>query len=336
MRLGLSADTYRWIAFPWMRADRPEFRSSGHYPPYIQSVEPPTVDTFVPDWLLERVIAHDVSVLALDVGLLGDIPLATAFGQRCEAAGVQLLGTVSLDLGADSDRWEGESIGANSACFDPTRAGPLQTGWIGPSEMAIFDMATAICQAAGISVLSLVHGQPGRSNRYVGLGSVENRLTRIQSNVSLLIPRAQELGLTLALEPHMDYRSKELLQVVEAIGSPRLRLVFDFSDPLSVNEDPLDAARHVAPYLAAVHIRDMRVQALTEIATGAFFHTPLGEGNVPLLEMLQVLNDRSSDASSLPCCLKIVTRPEHDVEHWLKASLQWLQTRSSGDWFSRR
>ena len=155
----------------------------------------------------------------------------------------------------------------------------------------------------------------------------------MQSNVSLLIPRAEALGLTLALEPHMDYRSRELLEVVEAIGSPTLRLVFDFSDPLSVNEDPLDAARHVAPYVAAVHIRDMRVQALTEIATGAFFHTPLGEGNVPLLEILQVLNDRASNTSSLPCCLKVVTRPEHDVEHWLGASIEWLRTRSSVDWF---
>jgi sugar phosphate isomerase/epimerase len=291
------------------------------------------MDTFVPDWLLDRVIAHDGNVLALDVGLLGDLSLATEFGQRCEAAGVQLLGSVSLDLDAASDRWEGASISGNSACFDPTRAGPLKTGWLGSSEMAIFDMAMAICQAAGISVLSLIHGQPGRSNRYVGPGSVANRLARMQSNVSLLIPRAEALGLTLALEPHMDYRSTELLQVVEAIGSPTLRLIFDFSDPLSVNEDPLDAARHVAPYVAAVHIRDMRVQALTEIATGAFFHAPLGEGNVPLLEMLQVINDSASSGSSLPCCLKVVARPEHDVEHWLEASIEWLRTRSSVDWF---
>ena len=164
-------------------------------------------------------------------------------------------------------------------------------------------------------------------------GSAEFYGLDLQVSPAVLIPRAERLGLTLALEPHMDYRSTELLQVVEAIGSPALRLVFDFSDPLSVNEDPLDAARHVAPYVAAVHIRDMRVQALTEIATGAFFHAPLGEGNVPLLEMLQVINDSASSASSLPCCLKVVTRPEHDVEHWLEASIEWLRTRSSADWF---
>ena len=73
MRLGLSAETYRWIAFPWMRTDRSAFRASGHYAPYTLSADPPAVDAFVPDWLLERTVSHGLSVLALDVGLLGDL-----------------------------------------------------------------------------------------------------------------------------------------------------------------------------------------------------------------------------------------------------------------------
>ena len=74
MRLGLSAETYRWVAFPWMRADRPAFRSTSHYAPYLLSVAAPDHEADVPNWLLERVVAHGLTALALDLGLLGSRP----------------------------------------------------------------------------------------------------------------------------------------------------------------------------------------------------------------------------------------------------------------------
>ena len=217
-----------------MRTDRSEFRASSHYAPYTLSTDPPSMGAFVPDWLLARAVAHELSVLALDVGLLGDATRAQAFGQRCRTAGVELIGSVSVDLSA--------------------------------------------------------------------------------------------------LEPHMDYRCAELVQVVEAVGSPRLRLVFDFADSLSVNEDPLEAIHQAAPYTVAAHVRDMRVQALTEIATGAFFHTPVGDGHVPVGAMLDVLATASDDSERLPCCLKVVTRPEHDVEAWLRASIASVRENHGTYW----
>ena len=332
MRLGLSADTYRWIAFPWMRTDRSEFRASSHYAPYTLSTDPPSVGAFVPDWLLARAVAHELSVLALDVGLLGDATRARAFGQRCRTAGVELIGSVSVDLSAGTDDWDVGAHGVDSAHFDPRRAGPLYTGWVGSSQMAIASAAMTLAKAAGVSVLSLVHGHPGRTHRYDPTHPVPVQLACITSNVRSLVPLADALDLMLALEPHMDYRCAELVQVVEAVGSPRLRLVFDFADSLSVNEDPLEAIHQAAPYTVAAHVRDMRVQALTEIATGAFFHTPVGDGHVPVGAMLDVLATASDDSERLPCCLKVVTRPEHDVEAWLRASIASVRENHGTYW----
>lgn len=315
-----------------MRTDRSAFRASGHYAPYTLSADPPALDAFVPDWLLERTVSHGLSVLALDVGLLGDLAQAQTFGQRCRAAGVELVGSVSLDLGAGEDKWAAGSMGDDSARFDFQRAGPLHTGWIGSCEMAIASAAMALAQVAGVSVLSLVHGQPGRTNRYDRSDPIQAQLMRIASNVRRLIPEADALRLTLALEPHMDYRCAELVQVVEAVASPRLRLVFDFADSLSVNEDPLEAAQRAAPYTVAAHVRDMRVQALTEIATGAFFHTPIGDGHVPVGAMLEVLANAVTDPEQLFCCLKVITRPEHDVEAWLRASIATVRDNHGRYW----
>ena len=329
MRLGLAADTYRWIAYPWMRADQPAFRATGHYAPHILTVDPPDAEADVPDWLLDRAVAHGLSALAMDLGLLGSRDRAAAFGVRCADAGVRLLGSVSVDLVADSDRWGRPSAAAPKAHFDPTNAGVLTSGWIGDSEASIAATSIVLAAEAGAPVLSLVHGQPGRPNRYSPQPCLADQLQRIESNVRTLLPLAAGMGVTLALEPHMDYRCAELVSVVEAIASPDLRLVLDVASPLAVTEDPLDAARLAAPYVVATHLRDMRVQALTEVATGALFHTPVGEGHIPVDQIFDTLNRRSPDPSKIIHCLKIVTRPEHDGEAWLGASLATVRNYAS-------
>jgi len=331
VRLGLAADTYRWIAYPWMRADRSAFRSTSHYAPHILSVDPPKPASDLPDWLLDRVHGHGLSALAMDVGLLEDRAGASSFGARCADSGVQILGSVSVNLLARPDRWGQAASEGSTARFDPSRASTLQSGWIGNSEASIAATAIRLAADAGAPILSLVHGQPDRINRYSPDPGLADQLQRIESNVRTLLPLAAEMGITLALEPHMDYRCAELVRVIEAIASPHLRLVLDVASPLAVNEDPLDAARRSAPYVVATHLRDMRVQALTEVATGALFHTPIGEGHVPVDRILETLNNRSADPGSVIHCLKIVTRPEHDIEAWLGASLATVRDYASLD-----
>ncbi len=329
MRFGLSADTYRWIAYPWMRADRPAFRATSHYAPHILSVDPPNPEADLPDWLLDRVRAHGLSALTMDLGLLKNRDRASAFGTRCADAGVQLLGSVSVNLVAGPHRWGNAASKGSTAHFDQEQASSLQSGWTGDSEAFIAATAIRLAADAGASVLSLVHGQPDRPNRYSPRPILADQLKRIESNARTLLPLAADMGVTLALEPHMDYRCAEFVRVIEAVASPNLRLVLDVASPLAVTEDPLDAARLVAPYVVATHLRDMRVQALTEVATGALFHTPIGEGHVPVDRILDILHDRSAEPDALIHCLKIVTRPEHDVEAWLTASLAMVGAYAS-------
>lgn len=329
MRLGLSADTYRWIAYPWMRADRSAFRASSHYAPHTLSVDPPNPEDDLPDWLLDRVLAHGLTELTLDVGLLEKRARASCFGIRCADAGIQILGSVSVNLATHPDRWEPAASKGSTARFDPSRASTLQSGWIGESQASVAATAIRLAADAGAPILSLVHGQPDRPNRYSPQPDLADQLQRIESNVRTLLPLAADKGVTLALEPHMDYRCAELVSVVEAIASPHLRLVLDVASPLAVTEDPLHAARLSAPYVVATHLRDMRVQALTEIATGALFHTPIGEGHVPVEQILDTVNRRSPDPSKIIHFLKIVTRPEHDVEAWLSASLARVRDYAS-------
>ncbi len=334
MPLGLSAETYRWIAFPWMRVDRAAFGSSGHAVPHILSVAPPADDEGVVEWLLWRTQAHGLRALYLDAGLLNSEAEAVAIGQSLAEAGITCVASVSVDLTASPESWgtPSEENAIAAAGFDVSRATSLLSGWAGPTRAAIAMRAMRLAHDAGAVAISLVHGQPDRPNRYWREPPLAEQLERIERNLRSLIAPAEELGLTLALEPHMDYRAAELAGIVTAIDSPVLRVILDVADPLAVNEDPLEAARRVAPFVIGTHLRDMRVQHLTEIATGTFFHTPIGEGHVPLREILDVLDEAAEHPRDLLHFAEVVTAPDHDVEAWLIASLDWLRANGPADW----
>ncbi len=334
MPLGLSAETYRWIAFPWMRIDRPAFGSSGHYAPHILSVSPPADDEGVAAWLIGRTRAHGLRALYLDAGLLGSEAEAGVVGQSLAGADITAVASVSVDLTADQESWgsPADENAIRAARFDGARATSLLSGWTGPTGAAIAVRAMRLARAAGAVAISLVHGQPDRPNRYWSDPPLAGQLVGIERNVRGLLPPAEELGLTIALEPHMDYRAAELAGIVTAIDSPALRMILDVADPLAVNEDPLAAARRVAPFVVGTHLRDMRVQHLTEIATGTFFHTPIGEGSVPIREVLEVLEEAAEYPGDLLHFAEIVTTPDHDVEAWLTAGLEWLRANGPADW----
>ena len=65
------------------------------------------------------------------------------------------------------------------------------------------------------------------------------------------------------------------------------------------------------------HIKDMRVQPYTMIGEPMFFHAPIGAGDVPVLEMLQVLQDGAPDPENLQHCVEVLAPPEHDAEAWV-------------------
>jgi len=49
---------------------------------------------------------------------------------------------------------------------------------------------------------------------------------------------AEEEGVVLALENHIDFTSREIVRIIEAVGSPNLRVNFDTGNCLRLFEDP--------------------------------------------------------------------------------------------------
>ena len=80
----------------------------------------------------------------------------------------------------------------------------------------------------------------------------------LDRGLAALVARADELGVTIALENspygHLG-RSGDLVEIVERWRSPRLRITYDVANALAI-EDPAEGVRRAGEYLALAHVSD--------------------------------------------------------------------------------
>jgi len=122
------------------------------------------------------------------------------------------------------------------------------------------------------------------------------RLTKILKEVA---EEAESYNLKLAYENHIDYTSEEILELIEKVDSESLKVNLDTGNTLRMFEDPLEAARKLAPYTVATHIKD-----LSPIKYNKFYDTrgtpkdwffwasvPVGDGIIDIPAIVEVLHD---------------------------------------------
>lgn len=102
--------------------------------------------------------------------------------------------------------------------------------------------------------------------------------------------RAKAAGVTLLIENHQDFTSRELVGFCEEFG-PSVRIVYDTANNFPVAESPLDFTRVVAPYVRYVHAKDYNVQFTSE--GYRLCRCPSGDGAVPFKELFAILAEHN-------------------------------------------
>ena len=109
-------------------------------------------------------------------------------------------------------------------------------------------------------------------------------------------PAAGPRGVRLAAENHGDYTAREMLWLVEAVGSPYFGVNFDSGNFLRLLDDPLSAMKLLRPYVFATHIKDLKVRRDVPASEWYFFSsTPVGEGLIDMGELIRLLADGGYD-----------------------------------------
>ncbi len=128
-------------------------------------------------------------------------------------------------------------------------------------------------------------------------GGWEAHLERRARRLREVLPRAEQLGLCLALENHQDATSHDLVRLAEMVGnSAAYGVTLDTGNALAVAEDPVEFARRVAPLVRHVHLKDYTLHLAPE--GFRLVRCAAGDGVIDFPSILAVLREQGREPSA--------------------------------------
>lgn len=118
-----------------------------------------------------------------------------------------------------------------------------------------------------------------------------DQLLATEKFLRLLSPLLRELGCRLCLETHEEITSYEVVRLVEAVGADVMGVTFDTGNVVVRGEDPIAAARRVAPYTHLTHLKDPLLTLGQEGLTRYVY--PCGLGCVDWPALLAILAEHN-------------------------------------------
>ncbi len=120
----------------------------------------------------------------------------------------------------------------------------------------------------------------------------EPQLERLAGMFREAVKVAEEYGIRMAVENHIDFTSGEMLRLLTEVNSPWLGINFDTGNFLRLLDDPIKAMAKLAPYVYATHIKDLKVQKGVAADEWYFFSsTPVGDGVVDNGKLARLLSE---------------------------------------------
>jgi sugar phosphate isomerase/epimerase len=125
---------------------------------------------------------------------------------------------------------------------------------------------------------------------------------QVKASIAMLkeaVKVAEDNGVTLAIENHIDFTSSEILEIVQTIDSPNFKVNFDTGNALRLFEDPVEAARNLAPYTVATHTKDITTRRGGSPSERFLFwpSCPPGEGLIDFHGIAAVLDEAGFEGS---------------------------------------
>lgn len=121
-------------------------------------------------------------------------------------------------------------------------------------------------------------------------------LSEVRRTLEAAAGKAEGRGVTVLIENHQDFTSRELVGFCEEFG-PSIRIVYDTGNSFPVAEAPLDFTRVVAPYVRHVHLKDYRAQWTDDGIR--LVRCAIGDGAVPFPELFDLLGEHNDTLTAV-------------------------------------
>lgn len=102
---------------------------------------------------------------------------------------------------------------------------------------------------------------------------------------------AEDNGVKLAAENHIDYTADEMLEMIEKVGSRNFGINFDTGNFLRLLDDPVAGMEKLAPYVFSTHIKDLKMHPTARPNDWFFFcGVPVGFGLINNMKLAELLH----------------------------------------------
>ena len=102
---------------------------------------------------------------------------------------------------------------------------------------------------------------------------------------------AEDHGVRIAAENHIDYTADEMLEMIEKVGSKNFGINFDTGNFLRLLDDPVAGMEKLAPYVFSTHIKDLKMHPTARPNDWFFFcGVPVGFGLIDNMKLAELLH----------------------------------------------
>ncbi len=106
------------------------------------------------------------------------------------------------------------------------------------------------------------------------------------------VPLAEQAGVKMAVENHIDFTGDEMVEMIEAVDSPNFGINFDTGNFLRLLDDPIKGMEKLAKYTFATHIKDLKINPDAAPDDWYFFSSaPVGDGLIDNVALARMLKD---------------------------------------------
>ena len=156
----------------------------------------------------------------------------------------------------------------------------------------------------------------------------EPQLEKLTQMLKEAVKVAEDKGVIIAIENHIDYTASEILDLINRVGSKNLGVNFDTGNALRLSEDPVEEAKILAPHICATHIKDISPRRGVSPKEWNFWESvPAGEGFVDIPGVMKVLKDAGYEgvlAVELDCL-----REEWEEDQAVEMSINYLREQDA-------
>ncbi|MBT7862247.1 MAG: sugar phosphate isomerase/epimerase [Gemmatimonadetes bacterium] len=147
----------------------------------------------------------------------------------------------------------------------------------GGTEPSKLNLVMELARQLGAEVVRITVNQRGS----------EEVIARAAADLRQVAPDFEAANIALAVENHEDLTASQVVDLIQRIDSPAVGAVYDSGNSIPFYQDPVEEARLLAPYVRTTHIKDHILVREGDAVWSV--GTPLGQGRIPLPEIVEVL-----------------------------------------------